>query len=194
MGIIIVLPPQLLSCNYPTMPGPVCVFILFIIQLCMPAAIHEEYEEVEIMERLPTPYLRTATGRVIKGSDCEYIKLGSITANTGCTDGNKFVIKQVSGVRKQFLILNGEAILGFVTKGKKFASCSSYTEITANVDCKVVSGLIDVDLTSSDNATTAAAADTTTAAAAADTTAAAADTTTAATTSADVAVTTAAAV
>ena len=51
--------------------------------------------------------------------------------------GNKFVIKQVSGVRKQFLILNGEAILGFVTKGKKFASCSSYTEITANVDCKV---------------------------------------------------------
>merc|ERR1712123_322112 len=178
MGIIIVLPPQLLSCNYPTMPGPVCVFILFIIQLCMPAAIHEEYEEVEIMERLPSPYLRTATGRVIKGSDCEYIKIGSITTNSGCTDGNKFVIKQVSGVRKQFLILNGEAILGFVTKGKKFASCSSYTEIPANVDCKVVSGLIDVDLTSSDNATTAAAADNTTAADAADTTTAtAADTT-----------------
>merc|ERR1711892_211958 len=176
MGIIIVLPPQLLSCNYPTMTGPVCVFILFIIQLCMPAAIHEEYEEVEIVDRLPSPYLRTATGRVIKGSDCEYIKIGSITANTGCTDGNKFVIKQVSGVKKQFLILNGEAILGFVTKGKKFASCSSYTEITANVDCKVVSGLIDVDLTSSDNATTAAAA--------ADTTTAAADTTTAATTAA----------
>merc|ERR1712123_146891 len=145
----------------------------------MPAAIHEEYEEVEIMERLPTPYLRTATGRVIKGSDCEYIKIGSITANTGCTDGNKFVIKQVSGVRKQFLILNGEAILGFVTKGKKFASCSSYTEITANVDCKVVSGLIDVDLaSSSDNATTAAAAADTTTAAAAETTVAA-DTTTA---------------
>ena len=51
--------------------------------------------------------------------------------------GNKFVIKQVSGVRKQFLILNGEAVLGFVTKGKKFASCTSYTEVTANVDCKV---------------------------------------------------------
>ena len=47
----------------------------------------QEYEEVEIMERLPSPYLRTATGRVIKGSDCEYIKIGSITANTGCTDG-----------------------------------------------------------------------------------------------------------
>ena len=47
------------------------------------------------------------------------------------------MIKQVTGVRKQFLILNGEAILGFVTKGKKFANCSSYTEVTANVDCKV---------------------------------------------------------
>ena len=47
------------------------------------------------------------------------------------------MIKQVTGVRKQFLILNGEAILGFVTKGKKFTACSSYTEVTANVDCKV---------------------------------------------------------
>merc|ERR1711892_189021 len=159
MGIIIVLPPQLLSCNYPTMTGPVCVFILFIIQLCMPAAIHEEYEEVEIVDRLPSPYLRTATGRVIKGSDCEYIKLGSITDNDGCTDGNKFVIKQVTGVRKQFLILNGEAILGFVTNGKKFPNCTSYTDVTASVDCKVVSGLIDVDLSSSsDSDTTAAAA------------------------------------
>merc|ERR1711892_798046 len=144
---------------------------------------------VEIMDRSAASFQRTATGRVLKGNDCEYIKLGSITANDGCTDGNKFVIKQVSGVGKQFLILNGEAILGFVTKGKKFASCTSYTEVTANVDCKVVSGLIDVDLaSSSDNATTAAAAaDTTTAAAvdttaadttAADTTAAASDTTT----------------
>merc|ERR1711892_1442032 len=118
---------------------------------------------VEIMDRSAASFQRTATGRVLKGNDCEYIKLGSITANDGCTDGNKFVIKQVSGVRKQFLILNGEAILGFVTKGKKFASCTSYTEVKANVDCKVVSGLIDVDLaSSSDNATTAAA-DTTTA-------------------------------
>merc|ERR1711892_778901 len=140
---------------------------------------------VEIMERSAASFQRTATGRVLKGNDCEYIKLGSITANDGCTDGNKFVIKQVSGVRKQFLILNGEAILGFVTKGKKFASCTSYTEVTANVDCKVVSGLIDVDLaSSSDNATTTAAdttaaADITTADSAADTTAAASDTTTA---------------
>ena len=51
--------------------------------------------------------------------------------------GNKFVIKQVSGVRKQFLILNGEVILGFVTNGEKFANCASYTGVTAQVDCKV---------------------------------------------------------
>ena len=51
--------------------------------------------------------------------------------------GNKFVIKRVDGVRKQFLILNGEAILGFVNRGKKFTNCSSYTEITGRVDCKV---------------------------------------------------------
>ena len=47
----------------------------------------QEYEEVEIMERSATAYQRTATGRVLKGNDCEYIKLGSITANDGCTDG-----------------------------------------------------------------------------------------------------------
>ena len=51
--------------------------------------------------------------------------------------GNKFVIKQETGVRKQFLILNGEPILGFVANGKKFANCTSYTDVTASVDCKV---------------------------------------------------------
>merc|ERR1712106_509736 len=101
------------------------------------------------MERSAASFQRTATGRVLKGNDREYIKLGSITANDGCTNGNKFVIKQVKGVRKQFLILNGEAVLGFVTKGDKFADCTSYTEVTANVDCKVVDGLSDVDLSSS---------------------------------------------
>merc|ERR1712083_47827 len=132
--------------------------------------IFEEYEEVEIVKKSVELKQRSATGRVYRGNDCEYIKLGSVTVNDGCTDGNKFVIKQVSGVRKQFLILNGEVVLGFVTKGKKFAACTSYTEVTTSVDCKVVSGLSDVDLSasSSNNTTTAAAAvDTTTAAAAA---------------------------
>ena len=33
------------------------------------------------------PEQRAATGRVITGKDCEYIKLCSITANSGCTNG-----------------------------------------------------------------------------------------------------------
>ena len=47
--------------------------------------------------------------------------------------GKKFVIKQAKGVRKQLLILNGEAILGFVRNGKKFADCDSYTKVTTKV-------------------------------------------------------------
>ena len=47
------------------------------------------------------------------------------------------MIKRVDGVRKQFLILNSEPILAFVKRGKKFTACTSYTEVTANVDCKV---------------------------------------------------------
>jgi hypothetical protein len=51
--------------------------------------------------------------------------------------GSKFVVKQKTGVRKQFLILNGSPVLGFVTKKTKFTSCTSYTQVTSNVDCKV---------------------------------------------------------
>ena len=49
--------------------------------------IFEEYEEVEIMMRSVDLKQRTATGRVYRGNDCEYIKLGSVTLNDGCTDG-----------------------------------------------------------------------------------------------------------
>ena len=94
-------------------------------------------------------------GRVFKGGDCEYIMISGITANTGCDSGNKFVIKQQTGVRKQFLVLNGEPIMAFINRwgltlssdaevkslvflrGKKFTQCDSYTEITSSVVCKV---------------------------------------------------------
>lgn len=109
----------------------------------------QEYPEEGLVERSVEPRQSSATGRVVIGKDCEYIKLNSITANDGCNDGNKFVIQQEQGVRKQFLILNGQAILGFVRKGKKFADCSSYTEVTSDVDCKVVPGLSDVVLDNS---------------------------------------------
>ena len=77
------------------------------------------------------------------------------------------------------MILNDKATLAFVTKGKKFTACESYTDITATVTCKEVSGLGSVDLSASSNttdATTAAAAAVTTAAAGATTAAAAATT------------------
>ena len=47
----------------------------------------QEYEEVEIMVKSVEPAQRSATGRVFTGNDCEYIKINSITANDGCTDG-----------------------------------------------------------------------------------------------------------
>ena len=60
--------------------------------------------------------------------------------------GSKFVIKQERGTRKQFLILNGEAVLAFVKNGEKFADCDAYTEVTTNIQCKEVDGLKTVDL------------------------------------------------
>ena len=94
------------------------------------------------------PKLRKV-GRLIRGEDCQYIKIAGIVSNSGCDSGDKFVIKQVSGVRKQFLIMNNEPILAFVNKGKKFTACDSYTEITSSVVCKEVSGLANVDLSAS---------------------------------------------
>ena len=47
----------------------------------------QEYDEVEIVENTVEHEQRAATGRVITGKDCEYIKLCSITANSGCTNG-----------------------------------------------------------------------------------------------------------
>ena len=40
-------------------------------------------------------------------------------------------------MRKQFLFVEGQTIVAFVTKGEKFADCSSYSEVTARVRCKV---------------------------------------------------------
>merc|ERR1711936_954810 len=89
---------------------------------------------------------KRALGRIYTGSACEYIKLSDITANSGCADGTKFVLKKADTVRKQLLIMSGTPILAFVTKGTKFVACSSYTEVTIQVDCKTVDGLSDVDL------------------------------------------------
>ena len=99
---------------------------------------------------------------VVRGNDCEFIQLESITSNTGCSSGTKFVLKVkiivtsqnistiffqgASKIRKQFLIVDDKVILAFVARMKKFPTCESFTDITTSVSCKVVAGLDSVDL------------------------------------------------
>ena len=50
--------------------------------------IWDELEYIEIIEDTAVAEPRAA-GRVIKGDDCEYIKLCDVTSNAGCSDGEK---------------------------------------------------------------------------------------------------------
>ena len=43
--------------------------------------------EEERIENSVEPKQRPASGRVFTGNDCEYIRLTSLSANDGCTDG-----------------------------------------------------------------------------------------------------------
>merc|ERR1711990_1419531 len=115
-------------------------------------------------------------GIVVKGNDCEFIYLADITSNSGCSNGQKFVLKGANNTRKQFLIVNDKAIIAFITKRKKFTACESFTDITTSVSCKSVSGLDNITLpTSNSNSSSNSTGTATTAApAAANTTAAAA--------------------
>ena len=45
--------------------------------------------------------------------------------------------------------MEGKTILAFVRRGNKFADCSSYTEVTSQVDCKAVANLDSVTLPAS---------------------------------------------
>ena len=94
--------------------------------------------------------------RVYSGSNCEWIDLNKVLSDgIGCANGHKFVVKPKSGPerlqlmgynewsefcsgnRRQLLFVNGKTIIAFVTRGSKFADCSSFTEVTTEVDCKV---------------------------------------------------------
>merc|ERR1711981_1054366 len=125
-------------------------------------------------------------GIVVKGNDCEFIYLADITSNSGCSNGQKFVLKGANNTRKQFLIVNDKAIIAFITKRKKFTACESFTDITTSVSCKTVSGLDNVTLpsSSSSNSSSNSTAATTTAPSNATTAAPAASNTTAAATTA----------
>merc|ERR1711936_364464 len=86
--------------------------------------------------------------KMTRGSDCQYINLVNIKNNQGCTSGSKFVVKPMKHMRKQYLILNGQILLVFVKKSKKFTECQSYQDITSIVECKTVKGLNSIDLQS----------------------------------------------
>ena len=64
----------------------------------------------------------------------------------GCGNGSRFVIKPKPNTRRQLLFLEGKTILAFVSNGKKFADCSSYTEVTAMVGCKVIIDKIELEI------------------------------------------------
>ena len=59
------------------------------------------------------------------------------TSGQNCADGFKFVISGEKGTRKQFLLVDGKDIIAFVKNKEKFANCSSFTEVTVQVDLKV---------------------------------------------------------
>ena len=54
-----------------------------------------------------------------------------------CMDGSKFVLSRKKGTRKQFLLIKGKNIVGFVKNGQKFAECSYFTEVSSQITCKV---------------------------------------------------------
>jgi len=91
----------------------------------------------------------------LKGAACDFISLCRVS----CPDGSKFVVKQGRGVRKQFLVLNGESVLAFVAKPSqdnavKFAQCATYRDITEEVECKPVEGAAGLSLNSTREPTT----------------------------------------
>ena len=49
------------------------------------------------------------------------------------------MVKKMVGVRKQFLNIGDDVVLAFLENGKKFPQCESFTEVSANVTCKVSS-------------------------------------------------------
>merc|ERR1711981_286813 len=90
-----------------------------------------------------------AGARVYQGSNCEWIDLNKVNSDgIGCANGYKFVIKPQTGNRRQLLFVDGKTILAFVARGSKFADCSSFTEVTSQVDCKAVANLETVSLPS----------------------------------------------
>merc|ERR1719341_3173909 len=86
---------------------------------------------------------------ILKASPCQWIDLERVREEgNGCVDGSKFVVSKERGVRRQYLFVDGRTVLAFVTNGDKFAQCANFTDITADVKCKVMEGVENVELAS----------------------------------------------
>jgi len=111
-----------------------------------------ELEELENNEVVEIPQVETedttALGRTLVGKHCEYVKLCDIVSTSGCTNSTKFLLRRENGTRRQFLILDGELVLAFVTKGIKFSDCTSKVSVTDSVVCKTHPSLEDISLPS----------------------------------------------
>merc|ERR1712128_312579 len=76
-------------------------------------------------------------------------------SESGCTTGQKFVIKSPKGTRRQFLMVDGSKIIAFLLSGKKITDCKgNLTDVTTQVSCKTVPGVADIKLLRQNETTT----------------------------------------
>jgi len=93
--------------------------------------------------------LKSQGQKRVKGSPCQWLDLDRVREEgSDCVDGAKFVVSKDKGVRRQYLYMEGRSVLAFVKNGEKFADCLNYTDVTADVKCKVLAGVASVPLAS----------------------------------------------
>merc|ERR1712128_34293 len=97
----------------------------------------------------PSKGNRQLSRKVLTGAHCQYVDLCMIDrmSESGCTTGQKFVIKSPKGTRRQFLMVDGSKIIAFLLSGKKITDCKgNLTDVTTQVSCKTIPGVADIKL------------------------------------------------
>merc|ERR1712123_519642 len=105
----------------------------------------------------PSKGTRQLSRKVLTGAHCQYVDLCMIDrmSESGCTTGQKFVIKSPKGTRRQFLMVDGSKIIAFLLSGKKITDCKgNLTDVTTPVSCKTVPGVADIKLLRQNETTT----------------------------------------
>merc|ERR1712123_516526 len=105
----------------------------------------------------PSKGNRQLSRKVLTGAHCQYVDLCMIDrmSESGCTTGQKFVIKSPKGTRRQFLMVDGSKIIAFLLSGKKITDCKgNLTDVTTQVSCKTIPGVADIKLLRQNETTT----------------------------------------